>query len=119
VPEGNIASVLELTPEHVVLLERLTARGFQVVSYPLYASAIGVRKGNCAALLRPVEGGRLQLFGKPSYLLEGNLTVRVARGGREWFVWKKKQIEVTPERMAELERFRSELAPLLDAEAAT
>ena len=115
--EEKVVSVLELTPEHVALLEQLTARGFQVVSFPLYASAIGVRKGNCAALLRPVEGGRLQLFGEPGYLLEGNLTVSVARAGRQWFVWKKKQIEVTPERMAELERFRSELAPLLDAEA--
>lgn len=115
--QEQVVSVLELTPEQLALLEQLAARGFQVVSFPLYASAVGVRKGNCVALLRPAEGGRLRLFGEPSYLLEGNLTVRVTRGGRRWFVWKKKQLEATPERMAELERFTSELAHLLEAGA--
>ena len=109
--------MLELTPEQVALLERFAARGFQVVSFPLYASAIGVRKGNCAALFRPAKGGALELLGQPSYLLEGNLTVRTTRGGRRWFVWKKKQLEVTPERIAELRRFAEELAGLLEVAA--
>lgn len=109
--------MLELTPEQVALLERLTTQGFQVVSFPLYASAVGVRKGNCAALLGPDEGGGLRLFGEPNYLVEGNLAVRVTRGGRQWFVWKKKQLEVTPERLAELEHFAKELARALEAAA--
>ncbi|HJY88171.1 MAG TPA: hypothetical protein VKE24_15155 [Candidatus Acidoferrales bacterium] len=98
-------TVVDLTPEQVALLEQLVAQGFQVVAFPLYASAVGVRKGNCAALLVPAEGGRFRLLGEPSYLLEGNLSVRVNREGRKWFVWKKKQLEVTLERQAELERF--------------
>jgi len=101
----------------VALLERFAARGFHVVSFPLYASAIGVRKGNCAALFRPAKGGGLELLGEPSYLLEDNLTVRATRGGRRWFVWKKKQLEVTPERIAELRRFAEELAGLLEVAA--
>ncbi len=107
--------MVELTPEQVALLERLVAQGFQVVAFPLYASAVGVRKGNCAALLGPAEGGLLGLFGEPSYLLEGNLSVRVNRDGRQWFVWKKKHLEVTPERQAELERFAEGLARALAA----
>lgn len=105
--------MLELTPEQIALLERLSAQGFQVVAYPLYPSTVGVRKGNCAALLRPTEGGRLRLYGEPSYLVEGNLTVRVTRAGRQWFVWKKKQVEATPEGMGELERFAEELGRAL------
>jgi hypothetical protein len=105
--------VLELTPEQVALLERLAAQGFQVVSYPLYAHTVGVRKGNCAALLGPAETGGLRVFGEPSFLVEGNLAVRVARAGRQWFVWKKKQVEATPERMGELEHFVKKLARAL------
>ena len=68
--------------------------------------------GNCAALLAPVAGG-MKLVAEPSYLVDGNLSVRVTRGARNYFVWKKKQIEVTPERRAELERFEAELNELL------
>jgi hypothetical protein len=107
--------VVELTPEQVALLEQLVAEGFQVVAFPLYASAVGVQKGNCAALLAPAEGGLLCLLSEPSYLLEGNLSVRVNRDRRQWFVWKKKQLEVTPERQGELERFAEELARALAA----
>lgn len=105
--------MLKLTPEQVALLERLAAQGFQVVSYPLYANTVGVQKGNCTALLGPAESGGFRLFGEPSYLVEGNLAVRVARAGRQWFVWKKKQVEATPERMRELEHFAKELARAL------
>lgn len=105
--------MLELTPQQIALLERLRAQGFLFVAFPLYANAIGVRKGNCAALLIPFEGSGLRLFGEPSYLVNGNLSVRVTRGGRQWFVWKNQQIEVTPERQAELQRFAEELTASL------
>lgn len=105
--------MLELTPQQIALLERLRAQGFLLIAFPLYANAIGVRKGNCAALLVPTEGRGLRLFGKPSYLVNGNLSVRVTRGGRQWFVWKKQQMEVTPERQAELQRFTEELTASL------
>ncbi len=105
--------MLELTPQQIALLERLRGKGFLFVAFSLYANAIGVRKSNCAALLVPFEGSGLRLFGEPSYLVNGNLSVRVTRGGRQWFVWKKQQIEVTPERQAELQRFAEELTAAL------
>ena len=105
--------MLELTPQQTAVLERLLARGFQPVAFPLYANAVGVRKGDCAALLGPVGSGGLCLLGQPSYLVDDNLSVRVTRGSRQWFVWKKNQVEVTPERRAELEQFTAELAALL------
>ncbi len=35
--------MLELTPQQVAALERLAAQGFQVLAFPLYANAVGIR----------------------------------------------------------------------------
>ncbi len=105
--------MLELTPVQVAALERLAARGFAIVAFPLYASAIGVRLGPFAVLLVPIEGGALRLLGEPCYLMDGNLSVRVARKGRPTFVWKSREMEATPELLTELERFAAEVSALL------
>jgi hypothetical protein len=104
----------EFAAKQVAILERVVAAGFSVVAFPLYANAVGVRKGNCAALLEPVPGSGFRVFGEPCVLLEGNLTVRVADKGKSWFVWKKMRVEATTERVAELDRFVSELTMLLE-----
>src|SRR5713101_6937378 len=67
--------MLELTPHQLSLLERLAREGFQLVSFPLYPNAVGVRKGNCAALLGPVEGGGMKFAAVPCFLVEGSLSV--------------------------------------------
>jgi hypothetical protein len=105
--------VLELSPKQIGILEKIAARGFAIVAFPLYASAVGVRKGNCAALLRPAENGGMSLLGEPCWLVNGNLSVRVKRAGVELFVWKKQQVETTPERLAEVANFRRELEGIL------
>jgi len=105
--------VQELTDAQLAVLERLRARGFSFVAFPLYASKIGVRKGNCAALLDPVGGGGLRLFGDPCYLVGGNLSVQVTQGDDKAFVWKKDRLPATPERLEELGRFAEELNDLL------
>ena len=107
----------ELTGEQIVILERLVAAGFVVVAFPMYANAVGVRKGSYAALLDPVGGGGFRLFGEPCVLLDGNLTVRIADKGKSWFVWKKLRVEATVERVRELARFVSELKLLLEPRA--
>jgi hypothetical protein len=104
---------LELSGTQIAVLERLAARGFTLVAFPLYASHAGVRRGNCAALLEPAGGG-LRLFGGVFYLVGGNPGVRITRGGRSFFVWKKQELEVTPERSAELEAFARDLAAALE-----
>ena len=73
--------------------------------------------GDCAALLEPISGGGFRLFGEPCVLLDGNLTVRVTQEGQSWFVWKKQRLEATPERLAELDRFISELKLQLEPHA--
>jgi hypothetical protein len=53
------------------------------------------------------------VFGAPAYLVEGNFTVRVTHGNREWYVWKQKRVEVTPEHLREVEKFAAELTEAL------
>jgi hypothetical protein len=106
--------MVELTPRQMQTMERLFAAGFRPIAIPPYESALCVRRGECAALLSPVANGGLKLLAAPSYLLEGNLSVRIKKGASEVFVWKKKEIAATPERLQELETFRKELTAILE-----
>ncbi len=106
--------MLEITPLQLQILEGLCGAGFRPIAIPPYENALCVRRGECAAVLAPVLNGGLRLQAPPSYLVDGNLSVRIRRGGAEIFVWKKKEIEATAERSAELERFRRDLSALLE-----
>ena len=105
----------ELTPLQTAALERLVARGFHLVAFPLYASAIGVRRDSCAALLVPADGDGLRLLGQPCYLIDGNLSVQVRRAGVQQFVWKSQSMEATPGLLAQLSQFAEELQDALSA----
>ncbi len=105
--------MLDLSPRQIEVLERIEAAGFKIVAFPLYPSAAGVKKGNCAALLAAGTADRMTVLGEPCYLVDGNLSVRVRRNGVDWFVWKKKQIEATSERVKDLVQFRRELDSLI------
>jgi hypothetical protein len=107
--------MLELTPEQILVLERLRVAGFGLAAFPLYASYVAVTRGVCAALLAPLAGGGMQLYGEPCYLIAGQMGVRTRRGGRDCFVWKKEQVEATPERLAELRRFAEDVNTVLRA----
>ena len=104
----------EFSPQQTAILERLVAKEFNLVAFPLYANAVGVRKGSCAALLDPVANGGFRLFGEPCVLLDGNLTVRITEKGKTWFVWKKQRLEATAERLSELANFVAQLKLLLE-----
>jgi hypothetical protein len=104
---------MDLTPQQISIIERLHARDFEIVAFPMYANYVGVRKGNCAALLAPAAADQLKLHGQPTFLIGGNFSVRITREGRDWFVWKKEKVEVTAERVAELENFTAQLSQTL------
>ena len=106
--------MVELTPLQMRTLERLFEAGFQPIAIPPYESALCMRRGECAAVLSPVSNGGLKLLASPSYMVAGNLSVRLKRGPVEVFVWKKTELPVTPERLQELESFRRELTDILD-----
>jgi hypothetical protein len=105
--------MLELSPEQMKVLERAFEAGFRPVAIPPYESALCVRRGECAAILTAVANGGLRLLAPPTFLVDGNLSVKLKRGNREVFVWKKKELEATPERLRELEQFRQDLTNIL------
>jgi len=106
--------MLELTPQQMKIFERLFEAGFRPIAIPPYESALCVRRGECAALLSPVPNAGLRLLAAPTYIVDGNLSVKLKRGKGEVFVWKKKEIEATPERLQELEAFRRDLTSILN-----
>ncbi len=103
---------MELTAQQVAVLDRLRSHGMDVVAFPMYESLVGVKRGNCAALLAPDEGG-FRLYGSPSYLIGGQLSAHTIQSGGHWFVRKNEKLEATPERRTELDGFAAELAEIL------
>ena len=104
----------ELTPQQMKTLERLFATGFRPIAIPPYESALCIHRGECAAVLTPVPNGGLRLLAPATYIIDGNLGVKLKKGKRDVFVWKKREIQATPERLKELEAFRQELTSILD-----
>jgi hypothetical protein len=107
--------MLELSPQQMKVLERAFAAGFQPVAIPPYESALCVRRGECAAVLTAVPGAGLRLLAPPTLLVDGNLSVKLKRDHGEVFVWKKKEVAATPERLDELAKFQEELTNILEA----
>lgn len=104
---------MELTHHQIATLESLRSQGFEIVAFPMYESYIGVRKGNCGALLKPDGAGGFTLFGEPSYLVAGQPSARSIQSDGHWFVRKQDRIAATPERTAELDAFAAQLASAL------
>jgi hypothetical protein len=101
---------MEITPQQASILQRLKAHGFDIVAFPLYENYIGIRKGNCAALLAPIGSGGFNVFGHPSYIIDGKLGVKTFQGDGHYFVSKNEKLAATPERSKELDDFAAELA---------
>ncbi|MFQ5926612.1 MAG: hypothetical protein ACE5MH_04165, partial [Terriglobia bacterium] len=67
----------EFSETQVRTLERLVASGFEVVTFPLFPTCIGVRQDACAALLEPQPAGGFGVVGQPSWLVGGQLSAKV------------------------------------------
>ena len=96
------------------VVERLFGVGFRPIAIPPYESALIMHKGECAAVLGPVENGGLKLLVPVTILVDGNLSVRLKRAKGDVFVWKKTEVAATAERLKELEAFRAELVGMLE-----
>lgn len=101
---------MEIAPQQISILERLKSHGFDIVAFPMYENYVGVRKGNCAALLAPLDSGGFSVFGHPSYLVNEKLGVKTFQGDGHYFVSKSGKLAATPERTKEIEAFAAELA---------
>ena len=109
--------MLELTTKQMKVIERLFEVGMRPIAIPPYEKALCMHRGDCAALLAPVENGGLQLLAAPTFLVNGNLSVRIKRGNADVFVFKKDELAATPEHLTELEKFRTELLEILEMPA--
>jgi len=107
--------MIEFSPQQMQVLERIFAAGFRPIAIPPYESALCVRRGECAAVLSPIPNGGLKLLAPPSFLVDGNLSVRLKRGSGEVFVWKKTELTATLDRLDELALFRQELTDILES----
>jgi hypothetical protein len=106
--------MVELTPQQMKTMERLFEAGFRPIAIAPYENALCLKRGDCVAVLAPVPNGGLKVLAPPSYLVAGNLSVKLKRDSGEVFVWKKNEVEATPDRLEELAQFRRELVQILD-----
>jgi len=97
------------------VMQRLFEAGFRPIAIPPYENALCLRKGECVAALATIPNGGLKLLAPPSFLVDGNFSVKLKRGAKEVFVWKKREVEATPEKVRELESFRKELQEILES----
>jgi hypothetical protein len=112
--EIGMGESMELTQRQMQIVERLVGAGFQPMEIGPFQRGLCMRKGECVALLGPVANGGLQLLVPVTFLIEGNLSVKIKRENGEVFVWKGKELEATAERSRELEGFRNELVGILE-----
>jgi len=106
--------MLDLTQKQMQMLEQLFIAGFRPIAIPPYENALCVHRGDCAAVLAPVENGGLRLLAPATFLVEGNLSVWLKKPSGDVFVWKKKEISATEERLKQLEDFRVALVEILE-----
>src|SRR5882762_6934544 len=91
-PAGILGRMMELTEGQMRVVERLFGAGFRPIAIPPYENALIMRRGECVALLGPVENGGLKLLAPVTFLVDGNLSVRLKKSAGEVFVWKKKEV---------------------------
>jgi hypothetical protein len=96
-------------------LQRLYVAGFDLQTFERFPKAVGVLRDNCLAFLVPGPDG-LQILGNVGWRMGESLGPLVERADRKVFVHKQEVIEATPERVAILERFRSDLKAILRGE---
>ena len=78
--------MVELTQLQMGTMERLFAAGFRPIAIAPYENALCVQRGECAAVLAPVENGGLRLLAPATVMVDGNLSVRLKRAAGDVFV---------------------------------
>jgi len=89
-------------------LQKIYLADFEIETRDRYPSAVVVLKGNCAALLQATPNG-LSMIGTPGWRMGELMGVLTEVSGKKVFQAKSEIVEATPERLAELQRFRQEL----------
>ena len=93
-------------------LQQLYAAGFELQTFDRFPKAIGVLRDSCIAFLVPGPEG-MQILGNAGWRMGESLGPLVERGDRKVFVHKGEVLEATAERIATLERFKTDLKAVL------
>jgi hypothetical protein len=104
---------MDLTPKQAALLQRILSRDFELIAFSVYPNHVGIRRGNCAALLAPIVPDTFRIFAEPAYLVDGNLSARITLDGHDYYIWKKQRLEATEARRTELSSFTADLTEAL------
>ncbi|HEV3041215.1 MAG TPA: hypothetical protein VHA33_25840 [Candidatus Angelobacter sp.] len=99
-------------PDPAEQLQQLYLAGFDLQTFDRFPKAIGVLRDGCLAFLVPGPEG-LQILGNAGWCMGESLGPLVERGGQKVFVHKGELLEATPERIAALEKFKSDLKSIL------
>ena len=99
-------------PDSAEQLQQLYIAGFELQTFERFPKAVGVLRDNCIAFLVPGTEG-LQVLGNVGWRMGDSLGPLVERAGRKVFIHKEETLEATPERIATLERFKSDLRAIL------
>jgi hypothetical protein len=120
--DGFLFCKLQITKLQIAMpdpseqLQRIYAAGFELATMERFPRSIAVQRGNCIALLESGDNG-LRLVGPPGWRMGEVLGVLVKKDGRNVFQNKSEVVEATPERLAELDKFKQDLNDLLSARA--
>ena len=93
-------------------LQRLYLAGFELETFERYPKTVGAVRQHCIALLEVTPTG-LRLIGTPGWRMGEVMGVLIEKAGRQIFQTKSEIAEATPERLATLQQFRSDLEQLL------
>ena len=102
-------------PDSAKQLQELYLAGFDLQTFDRFPKTIGVLRDGCIAFLVPGPEG-LQILGNVGWRMGESLGPLVERDGRKVFVHKQEVVEATPERIATLEGFWSDLKAILRGE---
>src|SRR5256885_13069968 len=100
---------MEPTERQMQVMKRLFEAGFRPIAIPPYESALCLRRGECAVVLAPVDGGGFRILAPASFFVVGKFGVRLNRDGKAVLVFKQRELEATPERLHGLEVFQMSL----------
>ena len=102
-------------PDSAEQLQQLYVAGFELQTFERYPKCVGAIRDHCVALLVPGVDG-LQILGTPGWRMGEVMGVLTELEGQKVFQAKKEIVEATPERLAALEKFRTDLTKLLHAQ---
>lgn len=93
-------------------LARLYQVGFDIQSLERFPRALGVVRDNCIALLEATPDG-LKLVTTPGWRMGESIGVLVEQSGRQVFQHKSEIVEASPDKLAQLQKFKEDLNTVL------